>query len=98
MGKMTCKDTVSCCCRRCSHQWQLDAAVSNAVANEQGLGGRMQRTSLKMEQTGASFTIGASGRRIAAGNELHRANEFLANLYTLAACPNCKSVDILLTK
>ncbi len=98
MGKMTRKDTVPCRCSKCSHRWQLDSAVSNSIANEQGVGGRMQRAGLKMEQTGASFTMGASGRRIAAGNELHRANEFLSNLYILAACPNCNSVDVLLTK
>ncbi|PRY42057.1 hypothetical protein LY71_1184 [Geodermatophilus tzadiensis] len=51
-----------------------------------------------MEQAGAAFTLGASGRRIAAGNELHRANTFLSNLYTLAACPKCQGVDILMTK
>ncbi|MGY2005306.1 hypothetical protein [Blastococcus sp. SYSU DS1024] len=98
MSKMTRNDTVSSRCRKCSRQWQLDSKVSNAIAKEQSAGGRMQRAGLKMEQTGASFTMGASGRRIAAGNELHRANEFLTNLYTLAACPDCKSVDVLLTK
>lgn len=98
VGRMTRKDTVSCSCGTCGSDWKLDSRVSNALANEQGMGGRLQRAGLGMEQTGAKLTPGASGRRMAAGNELHRANEFIANLHTLAACPSCNSVDILLTK
>jgi hypothetical protein len=97
-SKMTRKATVSCSCQQCGKQWDLDSKVTKAIADEQGAGGRLQRAGLEMEQTGATMTPGASGRRIAAGNELHRANTFLGNLYALAACPRCQSVDVLVTK
>lgn len=98
MGKMTRNHAVFAACRRCGNQWRLDSKVSNTIAQEQGLGSRLQKTGLKLEQTGATFTLGASGRRIAAGNELDRANTALANLYSLAACPSCGSWDVLLSK
>jgi hypothetical protein len=51
-----------------------------------------------MEQFGATFTPFAAGRRIAAGNELNRLQQELSMTYRLCACPQCRSIDVLLSK
>lgn len=98
ISRMTRADTVPAYCNACSHQWALDSAVANTIAQELGLAGRLQRRGLAMEQFGATFTPGASGRRIAAGNERQRMSQELTTLFKLAACPRCGGTDILLAR
>lgn len=98
MSRMTRAQTVPAFCKTCGHDWALDSTVSNTIAQELGLAGRLQRGGTAMEQFGATFTPGASGRRIAAGNERQRMDNELVMLFTLAACPSCRGTDILLAK
>lgn len=96
MGRMTRRPSVPAYCRACSHEWMLEASVANTVAQEQGFAGRLQRRGTAMEQFGATFTVGASGRRIAAGNERERQQNELVDLYRMAACRRCGGTDVLL--
>lgn len=98
MKHMTRRDTVVARCQVCRDEWQLDSRYTNTLAQEQGLGGRMQRRGTKMEQFGATFSVGASGRRIAAGNEAARQEERLADLLLFHRCPGCGSLDVVLAK
>lgn len=95
---MTRREYVNAYCTLCASQWVLTSAVANTLAQEQGLSGRLQRRGTAMEQLGATFTPFVSGRRIAAGNEVARQQQNLAQLYQLAACPACGSTDIMLSK
>lgn len=96
MSRMTRRPTVEAHCNKCANTWSLDSTVANTIAQELGLGGRLQRRGTKLEQFGATFTAGASGRRIAAGNEAARQEAELVALFRLAACPACGGTDVLL--
>lgn len=98
MGKLTRQQWVPAYCSECRHDWSLDAHVANTIAQEQGLGGRLQRTGTKMEQFGATFSPMSAGRRVAAGNESARQREHLISLYRLASCPQCGSTNVVLAK
>lgn len=94
MKRMTGRPVVPTRCEPCGHVWELESKIANTIASEQGFGGRLQRRGMRMEQLGASMTLGASGRRIAAGNELSRAEDKLVSLYLMAACPRCGSTKV----
>ena len=98
MRLMTRRAFVDAQCRRCGHHYQLPAAVANTVAQEQGLANRMIRWGTRTEQVGATFTMGASGRRIAAGNESARQTAQYAAVLNLAACPRCSNSDVVFYK
>jgi hypothetical protein len=85
--------SVQASCGRCNRAWRLEREAANRIAGAQNLGKRMKRTGTKLEQTGATFTLGASGRRIAAGLESERLQRDLASALALAACPSCGKVD-----
>lgn len=98
ISKLTTKPAVPSLCQSCGMEWMLAASVANELAQEQGLGGRMQRRGKAMEQFGATYSPFSSRRRIAAGNERQRMEESLQRLYRRAACPGCGSTKILLAK
>lgn len=98
LGKMTRQASIPAYCPACAHDWMLDSAIANTIAQEQGLGGKLQRSGTRMEQFGATFSPLSAGRRVAAGNESQRQAESLATLYALAACPRCRSTAVLLAK
>lgn len=93
LAYMTRASSVDAFCARCRQTWQLEGKMANTVAKAQGLGNRLVRGGTKMEQFGATFTAGASGRRIAAGNESQRQQSELAWALSLAMCPTCHQVD-----
>jgi hypothetical protein len=96
MKHMTRTPTVAAKCRTCGNEWLIESRVTNTLAQELGLGGRLSRRGTRMEQFGATFTLGASGRRIAAGNEAARQEEQLARLIAMHACRLCRSIDVVL--
>lgn len=96
---MTKAATVDAWCDRCDRRWVLEGKEANTIADAQGLSNRLIRGGTKLEQGGATFTAGASGRRIAAGNERERQERDLALVLSLAACPSCHQIDkVHLTK
>ena len=92
MRRMTRDPFIAAFCPECGNDWTLSSQVGNSLAQEQGLGGRLQRRGTAMEQFGASATPFASGRRIAAGNERARLNDTLSALYQAIACPHCGDI------
>jgi hypothetical protein len=94
MRFMTRKPSVGAVCCSCGHEWSIASRVTNTLAQEQGLASRLVRGGTKLEQFGATFTPGASGRRIAAGNEAAHLDAELAGLLSRHACPRCRSVDV----
>lgn len=95
---MTRRPLVVACCRSCGNEWQIESKFTNTLAQELGLGGRLTRRGTRVEQFGATFTVGASGRRIAAGNEKERQEQALAQLMACHSCTTCGAIDILLAK
>ncbi len=98
LSHMTRQSSVDSRCNSCHAVYVVEGAAANAVADQQGFGSRMMRWGTRTEQLGATFTIGASGRRIAAGNESERLNAGLAAAHSLVSCPRCSSTDVLLYK
>ena len=98
MGVMTRETSVACRCLNCSARWAIEGALANTIASKQGLSARLIRSGTRLEQFGATFTPGAGNRRIAAGNEAERQQTELASLYRLAACVECGSISVALTK
>lgn len=95
---MTKADFVPAKCATCHHRYTIERDVANVVADQQGVANRMIRWGTRTEQLGATFTIGASGRRIAAGNESARQASLLRDVLSLASCPSCDSLDVVLYK
>lgn len=99
LAMMTKAPFVGAHCNKCGAGWTLEGRVANTIADQQNLANRMIRGGTKMEQFGATFTPGASGRRIAAGNESERHDQDLATVLAMAACPKCRTItDVYLIK
>lgn len=90
------EDYVTAACWSCQHRYRIAGEVANTIADQQGAANRMIRWGTRTERLGAIFTPGASGRRIAAGNESARQQQFLSDVLSLAACPRCYSQDVSL--
>ncbi len=95
---MTHSLNVNAQCNECGHTFAIPASVANTIADEQGLGNRLIRWGTRTERLGATFTMGASGRRIAAGNEAVRQEAGLSAVLSLATCKRCGSRDVSLFK
>ncbi|MFK5634255.1 hypothetical protein [Ornithinimicrobium sp. LYQ103] len=95
---MTNRDTVSATCDNCQRAYEIAGPVANTVAQQQGVSSKLIRWGTQTEQLGATFTIGASGRRIAAGNEAERQKQQLAAARSLVACPRCGSESVSLRR
>lgn len=94
--RMTQRDTVTARCNKCLRVYDLPGPVANTLASQQGLANRLVRWGTRTERLGATFTFGASGRRIAAGNEAARQDADLAATVFLVSCPRCGSEDVVL--
>lgn len=90
---MTQSAVVAANCTRCNKAWNMEGQVANTIAEAQGLGNRLIRGGTKTEQLGATFTAGASGRRIAAGLESERQQRELAMVLGMGVCPSCGRLD-----
>lgn len=90
---MTKDPVIDAMCTRCDSEWEIEGKVANTIADSQNLANRMVRGGTKMEQFGATFTVGASGRRIAAGNESARQQQELTAVLSLASCPLRHGID-----
>lgn len=93
---MTRREKVSVRCNKCGCAYEIDGAAANTIAEQQGLASKLIRWGTRTEQFGATFTLGASGRRIAAGNESTRQSAELSWALALASCTRCASHDVLL--
>jgi hypothetical protein len=98
MRFMTHSNAVDVQCKRCGHTYTIAGKVANTIAEQQGLANRLIRWGTRTERLGATFTLGASGRRIAAGNEAERQDMELSAVLGMAACPKCGSRDVVLYK
>ena len=90
---MTRSESVTAYCSLCQYTWRLDGKVANSIAEAQGLANRLIRGGTKLEGFGATFTPGASGRRIAAGLESERHQRALGGILRLALCPSCRRLE-----
>lgn len=95
---MTHSRNVAAQCTSCGHIYAVEGKVANTIADAQSVGNRLMRWGTRTERFGATFTLGASGRRIAAGNEAARQEAALGGVLALAACPRCSSQDVTLFK
>lgn len=95
---MTKRDSVPARCHNCQGTYTIAGPVTNLLAQQQGVSSKLIRWGTQTEQLGATFTIGASGRRIAAGNEAERQNQELAAARSLVACPSCGSESVSLRR
>ncbi len=93
---MTRRASVFAYCRACGHDWPLDSGVANTIADELGLSGRLRRRGTSMERWGATYTPLASGRRIPRTTRRIGCSWALATVLRMAACPRCRSLDVLL--
>ncbi|WP_415839394.1 hypothetical protein [Nocardioides zeicaulis] len=93
LAYMTRAAEVRASCLRCGKEWNIEGKVANTIADTQNLGNRLIRGGTQTEQLGATFTPGASGRRIAAGLASERQQRELGAILRLALCPGCGQLD-----
>lgn len=94
------RDPVSAGCRNCAHVWAVPPALANALAEQQGLGARLQRGGLRDQERGASLMSGLFGN-FAANQARQRRNQQEAELSAVLqrfACPQCRSLAVVLSK
>lgn len=91
------ENAVKAKCAACSRDYSISADVTNLLAQEQGMSGRLQRRGSRMERLGSRMS-GQQTRRIAAGQDIARQQQELRDLYMLCSCPSCGSTNIMLAK
>jgi hypothetical protein len=90
---------VSCACNPCGNRYTVPPEIANTLAQEQGLGARLQRWGIRTQHMGNQMTPGFGQLAMTgSGLEMDRQNRALGGIMGLVACPRCGSSDILLGK